>query len=58
MAAGLFFLAPVTNSGYLGLKPSHLKLFPGKDSDSDSVAWSRKTVSNGSKTHCMKVNVF
>ncbi|KAL8098303.1 hypothetical protein AgCh_031172 [Apium graveolens] len=44
------FSAPVAGSSYVGLKPSPPKLFQMKD----SVAWNRKTVSNGSKTHCMK----
>lgn len=42
--------SPVTKSGYVGLKPITPKLCPSKD----SIAWSRKTISNGSKTHCMK----
>ncbi|KAK2637815.1 hypothetical protein Ddye_025610 [Dipteronia dyeriana] len=41
---------PVAGSGYKSVKPNSNTLFPGKD----SIAWSRKTVSNGSKTHCMK----
>ncbi|KAJ8751108.1 hypothetical protein K2173_016289 [Erythroxylum novogranatense] len=50
MFAGVF-TAPVAGSGYLGLKASSTKqLFPAKD----SVTWSRKTVSNGSKIQCMK----
>ncbi|KAL8124212.1 hypothetical protein AgCh_012010 [Apium graveolens] len=44
------FSAPVAGSSYVGLKPSPPKMFQMKD----SVAWNRKTVSNGSKTHCMK----
>ncbi|XP_074359705.1 ribulose bisphosphate carboxylase small subunit, chloroplastic-like [Apium graveolens] len=44
------FSAPVAGSTYVGLKPIPPKLFQMKD----SVAWNRKTVSNGSKTHCMK----
>ncbi|EEF31348.1 conserved hypothetical protein [Ricinus communis] len=51
MSAGIF-TAPVAGSGYHGLKANSTKqVFPAKDS---SVAWSRKTVSNGSKTYCMK----
>lgn len=46
------FSAPVAASSYVGLKPNSSKLFQVKD----SVAWNRKTVSNGSKTHCMKVS--
>ncbi|CAL5328554.1 unnamed protein product [Camellia sinensis] len=49
MSAGII-AAPVGGSSYVGLKPNSSKLFPVKD----SVAWTRKTVSNGSKTHCMK----
>ncbi|KAL8123694.1 hypothetical protein AgCh_011616 [Apium graveolens] len=44
------FSALVAGSTYVGLKPIPPKLFQMKD----SVAWNRKTVSNGSKTHCMK----
>ncbi|GMP69395.1 hypothetical protein CsSME_00028679 [Camellia sinensis var. sinensis] len=49
MSAGIIS-APVGGSSYVGLKPNSSKLFPVKD----SVAWTRKTVGNGSKTHCMK----
>ncbi|GMP36572.1 hypothetical protein CsSME_00008661 [Camellia sinensis var. sinensis] len=49
MSAGII-AAPVGGSSYVGLKPNSSKLFPVKD----SVSWTRKTVSNGSKTHCMK----
>ncbi|GMP80388.1 hypothetical protein CsSME_00035504 [Camellia sinensis var. sinensis] len=49
MSAGII-AAPVDESSYVDLKPNSSKLFPVKD----SVAWTRKTVSNGSKTHCMK----
>ncbi|KAL8123704.1 hypothetical protein AgCh_011626 [Apium graveolens] len=44
------FSALVAGSTYVGLKPIPPKLFQMKD----SVVWNRKTVSNGSKTHCMK----
>ncbi|XP_065850725.1 ribulose bisphosphate carboxylase small subunit, chloroplastic 3-like [Euphorbia lathyris] len=44
--AGIF-TAPVAGSGYSN---STKQLFPAKD----SVAWTRKTVSNGSRTYCMK----
>ncbi|PIA26181.1 hypothetical protein AQUCO_09600027v1 [Aquilegia coerulea] len=44
------FLPPVTASGYVGLKFGYPKLFLVKD----SVVWNQKTVSNGSKTYCMK----
>ncbi|KAL1813929.1 hypothetical protein ACET3Z_023994 [Daucus carota] len=43
--------SPVAGSTYVGLKPNPAKLFVMKD----SVTWKKKTVSNGSKTHCMKV---
>ncbi|KAI3446638.1 hypothetical protein Pfo_031670 [Paulownia fortunei] len=36
---------------FAGLKPNCSNLFPVKD----SVSWSKKTVSNGSRTHCMKI---
>ncbi|KAI8008725.1 hypothetical protein LOK49_LG07G00877 [Camellia lanceoleosa] len=49
MSAGIIS-GPVGGSRYVGLKPNSSKLFPVKD----SVAWTRKTVANGSKTHCMK----
>lgn len=49
MSAGTFSLQ-VAGSSYLGLKSDRSKLFTAKD----SVAWTRKTVSNGSRTHCMK----
>nr|DAD22285.1 TPA_asm: hypothetical protein HUJ06_023748 [Nelumbo nucifera] len=41
---------PLVRSSYTGLKPSSPKLFPAKD----SIGWRLKTVSNGSRTHCMK----
>ncbi|XP_074359708.1 ribulose bisphosphate carboxylase small subunit, chloroplastic-like [Apium graveolens] len=44
------FSAPVAGSTYVGLKPIPPKLFQMKD----SVAWNRKTILNGSKTHCLK----
>ncbi|GMN52050.1 hypothetical protein TIFTF001_021199 [Ficus carica] len=51
MSAGTF-TTPVAGFGYAGLKSGFPKpLVAAKD----SVAWTRKTVSNGSKTHCMKV---
>ncbi|XP_010526348.1 PREDICTED: ribulose bisphosphate carboxylase small chain-like isoform X2 [Tarenaya hassleriana] len=40
----------VTGSGYVGLRPGSSKLLPLKN----SVSWSSKTSSNGSKTLCMK----
>ncbi|XP_077236786.1 ribulose bisphosphate carboxylase small subunit, chloroplastic-like [Tasmannia lanceolata] len=49
MSAGILPTS-VTGSGYLGLKPTSSNLFPAKE----SIGWTRKTVSNGSKTHCMK----
>lgn len=51
MSAGIF-TTPVAGFGSAGLKSGFPKpLVAAKD----SVAWTRKTVSNGSKTHCMKV---
>ncbi|KAL7184303.1 hypothetical protein ACSBR2_026455 [Camellia fascicularis] len=47
MSAGIISAG---RSSYVGLKLNSSKLFPVKD----SVAWTRKTVANGSKTHCMK----
>ncbi|XP_043722486.1 ribulose bisphosphate carboxylase small subunit, chloroplastic 3-like [Telopea speciosissima] len=41
---------PVIVSGYAGLKATSLKLSPPKY----SIGWSKKTVSNGSRIHCMK----
>ncbi|XP_068648138.1 ribulose bisphosphate carboxylase small subunit, chloroplastic-like [Aristolochia californica] len=49
MSTGIFS-ASVTGSGHLGLKTTSEKLFPAKD----SVGWTRKTISNGSRIHCMK----
>ncbi|KAF8407328.1 hypothetical protein HHK36_006455 [Tetracentron sinense] len=49
MSAGILS-TPVAGSGYLGLITTSPKLFQGND----SIAWSRKTISNGSRTHCMK----
>lgn len=52
MSAGVFAYPAVAGSGYHGLKALPTKqLFPTKN----SVARSSKTVSNGSKTFCMKV---
>ncbi|KAJ0744698.1 putative ribulose-bisphosphate carboxylase [Helianthus annuus] len=45
------FTAPVTGSIYMGLNPNGSKLFR----TTNSAPWSRKTVSNGSRIHCMKV---
>ncbi|GMI97497.1 Rubisco small subunit 3B [Hibiscus trionum] len=50
MSAAGIFASPVAGSGFVGLKTSVPKLVPTKD----SVSWSKKTVSNGSRTHCMK----
>ncbi|KAK3020324.1 hypothetical protein RJ639_046536 [Escallonia herrerae] len=44
------FSALVAGSCYVGLRPHSSKLFQMKD----AVTWSQKTVSNGSKTRCMK----
>ncbi|KAF6142316.1 hypothetical protein GIB67_023341 [Kingdonia uniflora] len=50
MSAG-FLPIPVSGSAtYVGLSVTSTKLFPGND----SIKWNRKTVSNGSKTYCMK----
>ncbi|XVE98779.1 hypothetical protein REPUB_Repub03eG0138100 [Reevesia pubescens] len=49
MSAGIF-AAPVAASAYVGLKTNVPNLFPAND----TIAWSRKTVSNGSRSHCMK----
>ncbi|XVF34192.1 hypothetical protein REPUB_Repub18cG0038000 [Reevesia pubescens] len=49
MFAGIFATS-VAISSYVGLKTKVPKLFLAKD----TVAWSRKTISNGSRTHCMK----
>ncbi|XP_022730240.1 ribulose bisphosphate carboxylase small chain clone 512-like isoform X1 [Durio zibethinus] len=49
MSAGIF-AAPLAGSGYVGLKTNVPKLLPSND----SFAWSRKTVSNGLRIHCMK----
>ncbi|KAF2309447.1 hypothetical protein GH714_002609 [Hevea brasiliensis] len=51
MSAAGIFTALVAGSGYSGLKANTTKqLFPANE----STAWSSKTVSNGSRTHCMK----
>ncbi|KAL0339956.1 UNVERIFIED_CONTAM: Ribulose bisphosphate carboxylase small chain, chloroplastic [Sesamum calycinum] len=42
--------APAVASSYVGLKYNCSKLFAGKE----SVSWSKNTVSNGSRTCCMK----
>ncbi|KAJ7955790.1 Ribulose bisphosphate carboxylase small chain [Quillaja saponaria] len=49
MSAGIF-TGPIAGTGYIGLKSNSSNLFPVKE----SIGWGRKTVSNGSKTHCMK----
>ncbi|KAK8707311.1 hypothetical protein V6N13_058372 [Hibiscus sabdariffa] len=49
-SAGIF-ASPVTGSGFVGLKTNVPKLVPTMD----SVSWSKRCVSNGSRTHCMKV---
>ncbi|XP_020535572.2 ribulose bisphosphate carboxylase small chain clone 512 isoform X2 [Jatropha curcas] len=49
-SAGILTSA-VAGSGYQGLKANSAKqLFPAKD----SISWNSKTVSNGSRIHCMK----
>ncbi|XP_070667498.1 ribulose bisphosphate carboxylase small subunit, chloroplastic-like [Malus domestica] len=50
MSAAIFN-APVGASGYAGLKANPWKVFPVND----SIGWAKKTVSNGSRTLCMKV---
>ncbi|KAD6794933.1 hypothetical protein E3N88_05829 [Mikania micrantha] len=45
------FTAPVTGSVCVGLNPNESKLFQ----TTNLIPWSRKTVSNGSRIHCMKV---
>lgn len=50
MSAAIFS-APVAASGYVGLTTKPSKIFPAKD----SIGWTKKTVSNGSRTYCMKV---
>jgi ribulose-bisphosphate carboxylase small chain len=50
MSAAIFS-APVAASGYVGLTAKPSKIFPAKD----SIGWTKKTVSNGSRTYCMKV---
>ncbi|KAF5725934.1 ribulose bisphosphate carboxylase small chain [Tripterygium wilfordii] len=53
MSAGIFtsLVATSGGGGYVGLKVNpNYKLFPAKD----SVAWTRKTASKGSKVYCMK----
>ncbi|XP_061361665.1 ribulose bisphosphate carboxylase small subunit, chloroplastic 1-like [Gastrolobium bilobum] len=44
------FTAPVAGAGFVGLKSNMSTLWP----TTESICWKRKTVSNGSKTHCMK----
>ncbi|XP_039169557.1 ribulose bisphosphate carboxylase small chain, chloroplastic-like [Eucalyptus grandis] len=44
------FTAPVVGSGCVGLQLKQFKLFPVKE----SAGWRQRTVSNGSKTYCMK----
>ncbi|XP_009794031.1 ribulose bisphosphate carboxylase small subunit, chloroplastic isoform X2 [Nicotiana tabacum] len=50
MSVSSFVAAPIAGSTYLGLKSNSINLFPAKD----TISWSRKTISNGSKTCCMK----
>ncbi|KAK6930183.1 Ribulose bisphosphate carboxylase small subunit, domain [Dillenia turbinata] len=49
MSAGIFS-APVAGSRYIGLKANHPRCLQANN----SIAWRRKTVSNGSRTFCMK----
>ncbi|XP_009608851.1 ribulose bisphosphate carboxylase small subunit, chloroplastic-like [Nicotiana tabacum] len=50
MSVSSFVAAPIAGSTYLGLKSNNTNLFPAKD----TITWNRKTISNGSKTYCMK----
>ncbi|OIT30016.1 PREDICTED: ribulose bisphosphate carboxylase small chain clone 512-like [Nicotiana attenuata] len=50
MSVSSFVAAPIAGSTYLGLKSNSTNLFPAKD----TITWNRKTISNGSKTYCMK----
>lgn len=50
MSAGIFTY-PVAVSGFVGLKSNSTKLPAVRE----SIGWSQKTISNGSKTYCMKV---
>ncbi|KAK6784067.1 hypothetical protein RDI58_017521 [Solanum bulbocastanum] len=45
------FVAPIVGSTFVGLKSNSSKLFPAAK---DTITWSRKTISNGTKTYCMK----
>ncbi|KAF7838033.1 ribulose bisphosphate carboxylase small chain [Senna tora] len=49
MSAGTF-AAPISGTGFVGLKSTSPNLYPR----AGSIGWEKKTVSNGSKTHCMK----
>ncbi|KAF3966111.1 hypothetical protein CMV_009753 [Castanea mollissima] len=49
MSAGIFTY-PVAVSGFVGLKSNSTKLPAVRE----SIGWSQKTISNGSKTYCMK----
>jgi|UniRef100_A0A2N9ISF5 ribulose-bisphosphate carboxylase small chain len=50
MSAVIFTSHPVAGSAFVGLKSNSSKLPAVKD----SIGWNKKTVSNGSKTYCMK----
>ncbi|KAI4344419.1 hypothetical protein L6164_011648 [Bauhinia variegata] len=43
------FASPVAGAGFVGLKSNSSNLCPS----TGSIGWERKTVSNGSKIHCM-----
>ncbi|KAL8210995.1 hypothetical protein R6Q57_005433 [Mikania cordata] len=51
MMSSATFTTPATGSAYMGLNPNESKFFK----TTNSTPWSRKTVSNGSRIHCMKV---
>ncbi|XP_052199731.1 ribulose bisphosphate carboxylase small subunit, chloroplastic 3-like [Diospyros lotus] len=50
MSAGILSVPIGAGSSYIGLNANPSKLLPAKA----AVAWTRKTVSNGSRTQCMK----
>ena len=53
MSAGIFTSPVAAVSGFVGLKSNSTKLPAVRE----SIGWSQKTISNGSKTYCMKVNI-
>ncbi|KAK7854846.1 ribulose bisphosphate carboxylase small subunit, chloroplastic 3 [Quercus suber] len=50
MSAGIFTSPVAAVSGFVGLKSNSTKLPAVRE----SIGWSQKTISNGSKTYCMK----